>query len=526
MLSHQGLSSSPSFAYPGRGDLIAGRYRVERKLGQGGMGLVVQALDEQMGTRVAVKLLLPEAPAPSPAFQQHDESGVIERSNRHVELSTRLVREASAAARLSSDHVTRVLDVGRMEHGDPYVVMELLEGVDLGKYAKARGPLPMVEAVTLVLQACEAISEAHGLGIVHRDLKPANLFLTRRVDGSPFVKVLDFGISKVLGADDNQLTGTSDMLGSPLYMAPEQIRNARDVDARVDVWSLGTILYRLLAGRAAFEAEGSAATLAAIISDAPPSLRAARPDVPAELEHVLLRCLEKERSRRIQTVRELAALLVPFAQSSTGTFPRVPSGAFAQAASFPSSGSPSTGSGAGSGSVSYPSGAGPAMPSHPAFTPAGGMPAMMTSVAPNSITVSGGRSRTGAVAAALVGIVVTVTGGGFAAWKLLAPGAPAAAGSGEGSPAGAVPSGNPRPASEPPAASLTGTGSGAPSGERPREPTPRPPRSRARPPRAPLLRAPPPPHRRSRRSAARSRRKRMIPSATGFDRPRASPAPR
>ena len=455
MLPPQGLSSSPSFAFPGRGDLIAGRYRVERKLGAGGMGLVVAALDEQMGMHVAVKLLLPEAPSPSPAFQQHDESGVLARSNRHQEMSTRLIREASAAARLSSEHVTRVLDVGRLEQGDPYVVMELLEGVDLGRYARARGPLPIVEAVTLVLQACEAIVEAHSLGIVHRDLKPANLFLTRRADGSPFVKVLDFGISKVLGSDDNQLTGTTDMLGSPLYMAPEQIRNARDVDARVDVWSLGTILYRLLAGRAAFEAQGSAATLAAIISDAPHPLRAQRPDVPAELEYVVLRCLEKDCARRIQTVRELASLLAPFAQGATGTFPRVPSGAYQHAASLPASGASSSGShsfpASGpsvSSSGSQPS-AGGAMPGHPALTPSGGLPAM-TSVAPSATTLSGKRGRTGAVAAALVALVVAVTAIGFGAWKLISSGGAAAAGD-EASPSGAAAAG-PSASAEPTAA--------------------------------------------------------------------------
>ena len=403
------------------------------------MGLVVEANDEQMGMRVAVKLLLPQGPMPSAAFQQQDESGILERSNRHQEMATRLIREASAAARLSSPHVTRVLDVGRLDHGDPYVVMELLEGVDLGKYVKARGALPIVEAVTLVLQACEAIVEAHTHGIVHRDLKPANLFLTRRNDGSPFLKVLDFGISKVLGADDNQLTGTTDMLGSPLYMAPEQIRNARDVDARADVWSLGTILYRLLAGRAAFEADGSAATLAAIISDTPASLRAARPDVPPELEAIVLRCLEKDRARRLQTVQELAAALTRFAQMQTGVFLQVPP--LAQ------------------------SGGHGAMPSFPALTPSGGVPAM-TSVAPNSITVTGPRGRPAALAAALVVMLAAMTGGGLVAWKLFVGGA-AGDGSGDGASAATVAPGGSQGAStgasgaEPPAAAQAASASGS-----------------------------------------------------------------
>jgi len=379
MIPPQGLASSPSFAFPARGDLIAGRYRIERKIGTGGMGLVVAALDEQMGHRVAIKLLLPEGPAPSAAFLRVDDSRVVARSDKHKELSTRLVREASAASRLQSAHVTRVLDVGRLDSGDPYIVMELLEGSDLGRYARERGPLPIVEAVNLVLQACEAIVEAHALGIIHRDLKPGNLFLTHKLDGTPFLKVLDFGISKVLGADDNQLTGTSDMLGSPLFMAPEQIRNARDVDERADVWSLGTILYKLLGGRAAFEAQGSAATLAAIISDAPEPLRNARPDVPPDLEAIVLRCLEKDRSRRIQSARELAIALQRFAVVQTG-------------ASLPAVAAPPPG----------------------AFAP-------VTSVAPNAVTVSGSRGRPLALAA--VGLLcAAVIGGSLVAWRLLASG--------------------------------------------------------------------------------------------------------
>ena len=390
MLPPHGLSSSPSFALPGRGDRIAGRYRIERKLGSGGMGVVVAALDEQTGARVAIKLLRPEGPM-VPSYDLRDDSGVVERSNKHRELSTRLVREASAAARLASEHVTRVLDVGRLEHGDPYVVMELLEGHDLARYVKERGPLPIPEAVGLVLQAIEAIVEAHALGIVHRDLKPANLFLTRRPDGSPLVKVLDFGISKVLGSDDNQLTGTSDMLGSPLYMAPEQIRSARDVDARADVWSLGTILYRLLAGRAAFEAEGSAATLAAIIGDAPRPLRELRPDVPPDLEAILLRCLEKDRTRRIQSARELGIALTRFAFVQSGSFAHV---------------------------------------TPPA--PQAGLPPQVTSVPPNAVTVSGPRRRPVALFAG-VAVIVFCLVTAVLVWTLPGPEG-AAAGAGEARP--------------------------------------------------------------------------------------------
>ena len=363
------------------------------------MGVVVAAIDEHTGERVAIKLLLPDGPMPSGAFAPVDDSGVVERSNRHLEMSTRLIREASNAARLSSQHVARVLDVGRMESGDPFVVMEMLEGVDLQRHVKERGPLPVVETVNLVLQACEAIFEAHERGIVHRDLKPANLFLTRRADGSVFVKVLDFGISKVRGADDNQLTATSDMLGSPLYMAPEQIRNARDVDTRTDVWSLGAILYRLLAGRPAFEGQGSAATLAAIISDAPHPLRALRPDVPPDLEAIVLRCLEKDRARRIQSVRELAIALQRFAHGQTGSMLAAQSGMIPVVPMTPSGGVPAYGA------PMAPLPAPPALPS-------------TQSVGPSSVTLAGSSGRSGAVYAILGVAIGAVVAGGIAFWQL------------------------------------------------------------------------------------------------------------
>jgi serine/threonine protein kinase len=381
-----GLSVSATFAAPARGDLIAGRYRIERKIGTGGMGFVVAALDEATGTRVAIKLLLPEGSTAASGFADGDGSEVVERTNRRRDLATRLLREASAASRIASEHVTRVLDIGRLDSGDPYVVMELLEGADLGRHAKERGPMPVAEVVSLVLQACEAIQEAHTLGIVHRDLKPANLFLTRKPDGTPFVKVLDFGISKVLGADDNQLTATSDMLGSPLYMAPEQIRNARDVDARADVWSLGTILYRLLAGRAAFEANGSAATLAAIIGDTPEPLRNLRPDVPPDLEALVRHCLEKDRHRRVQSVRELMIALLRFSVAQTGEYA-------------------------------------PAVVPAP-LPPAAAANPSTASVAPNAVTVSGPRQRSLAVAVAGLFVAATVLGC-LVAWQLFAPGAAA-----------------------------------------------------------------------------------------------------
>ncbi|UQA62195.1 serine/threonine-protein kinase [Polyangium aurulentum] len=282
---------------PRVGALIAGKYRIEKKLGEGGMGVVVAASHLQLGGKVALKFLVPGG------------------ENREDAIA-RLLREAQSAVRIKSDHVAKVLDVGTLDSGDPYIVMELLEGTDLNRLVSRNGPLPVADAVEYTLQAAEAVAEAHAIGIVHRDLKPANVFLTSKPDGSPFVKVLDFGIAKSIApkeAGEVSLTVGGDVLGSPLYMSPEQIRNPKGVDPRADVWSLGAILYKLLTGRAAFEADNPSASLAMIIADDPTPPRTLRPGVPEGLEAVVLRCLEKGIDRRYQSVDELARDLLPFA---------------------------------------------------------------------------------------------------------------------------------------------------------------------------------------------------------------------
>jgi len=189
------------------------------------------------------------------------------------------------------------------------MVMEFLEGNDLAHLVKQRGALPGQEAIEYVLQACEALAEAHVAGIVHRDLKPANLFLTHRADGSPCIKVLDFGISKVTVSPEGGLTQTSAMMGSPNYMAPEQLRSARDVDARSDIWALGIILHELLTGEVAFKADTLAELHVAILQGQPTILRARRPDAPPAMEAIILRCLEKDPARRFANVAELATAL-------------------------------------------------------------------------------------------------------------------------------------------------------------------------------------------------------------------------
>ena len=275
---------------------MAGKYVIDRVIGSGGMGVVVAARHLQLGERVALKFLLTST----------DESFVA-----------RFLREAQLAVRIKSEHVARVLDVATLDDGSPYMVMELLEGSDLDQLLRAEGIPPIDVALDYVLQACEAVAEAHSLGIVHRDLKPANLFLTRRSDGAPLVKVLDFGISKVVGVFrgpmDRSLTRADDMLGSPQYMAPEQVRDPRNVDARCDVFSLGSILYKLLTGRPAFEGGNAATVLAMVLSEPPTPLREHRPEIPPALESLVLACLEKDPAARVPSVEVLARGLVPFA---------------------------------------------------------------------------------------------------------------------------------------------------------------------------------------------------------------------
>jgi serine/threonine-protein kinase len=284
------------------GQVIAGKYRIEQTLGRGGMGVVMAALHEQLNQRVALKFLTDNA------YQQ-------------PEAVARFVREARAAVQIQSEHVARVMDVGTLDSGAPYMVMEYLRGRDLKDVSTRRGPLPVGEAVDYVLQACDAVAEAHSLGIVHRDLKPSNLFLTERPDGTPLVKVLDFGISKALHAGERgsqmQMTASAAIMGSPQYMSPEQIRSSKNVDARADVWALGTILHELLTGSPAYVADTVPGLLAMIVADPPPPLSLARPDAPPDLEATVLRCLEKDRERRFPSVAALARALERFATGET-----------------------------------------------------------------------------------------------------------------------------------------------------------------------------------------------------------------
>jgi serine/threonine-protein kinase len=280
------------------GQILLGKFRIERVLGVGGMGVVVAATHVTLEERVAIKFLLPDA-------------------LQNAEAVARFLREARAAVRIKSEHVARVTDVGTLETGAPYMIMEYLDGSDLGAIAKARGALSVEEAVEYLLQACEALAEAHSLGIIHRDLKPSNLFLVTRADGTPSVKVLDFGISKVTGmgasGSDLGMTKTTTIMGSPLYMSPEQMASSRDVDARTDIWALGAILFELLTGRVPFQADTITQLCAMILQQRADPLRNFRPDAPEALQDVITRCLEKDRNQRYANIAEFAHALAPFA---------------------------------------------------------------------------------------------------------------------------------------------------------------------------------------------------------------------
>jgi serine/threonine-protein kinase len=276
------------------GEQIGGKYRVTGLIGEGGMGIVLSAVHDDLERDVAIKVVRREL------LQNED---VIER----------LLAEAQIAACIRSEHVTRVLDVGRLTNGSPYLVLEKLEGRDLSGILDEGGPLDTETAVDFVLQVCDALAEAHAGGIVHRDLKPENLFFTTRPDGSPCIKVLDFGISKNLGARDRRaaITNPSQVMGSPFYMAPEQIRS-KPVDPRSDVWALGVVLYELCTGQTPFAADSVPSVCHLVLNEKPTPPRTFAPDLPLALEGIILRCLEKDADHRFANVAELASVLAAF----------------------------------------------------------------------------------------------------------------------------------------------------------------------------------------------------------------------
>jgi eukaryotic-like serine/threonine-protein kinase len=293
---------------PEPGMVVAGKYRVERVLGEGGMGIVVAATHLGLEQPVAIKFLHADAMGDKDAVE-------------------RFLREAKVAAKIKSDHVARVHDVGSLEGGVPYIVMEHLVGTDLGDLIDVEGPLPIDEASEMALQACAALAEVHAAGIVHRDLKPSNLFVTRRADGSPDVKLLDFGISKISvavhGSEDPALTATATIMGSPSYMSPEQLKSTKEVDARTDLWSLGAVLYEAVTGRPAFRGESVPQVCAMIASEDAARPSTLREGIPHELEQAILGCLAKKVEDRI-TLVDLARVLARVApERASGLLGRI-----------------------------------------------------------------------------------------------------------------------------------------------------------------------------------------------------------
>ena len=283
---------------PQLGDVLGNKYRLIRPLGAGGMGLVFQAEHTRLQQKMAVKLLHPDAAG-------------------YPELAARFEREARAAAQLTNPHVARVIDVDTTPDGVPYMVMELLRGHDLAHEMAARGQLPIDELTLWVHQACEALEEAHGLGIVHRDIKPANLFL-HESGQSRSVKLLDFGIAKLMESEDVRLTITQQSLGTPLYMSPEQFKSTKNVDPRSDVWSLGVILYEGLTGRVPFMGESATGVAIAIATEEPIPILHLRPDCPPDLVSLVQWAMEKNKAQRCPSVVTLAQHLIPYMATPSG----------------------------------------------------------------------------------------------------------------------------------------------------------------------------------------------------------------
>jgi serine/threonine-protein kinase len=284
-----------------RGEVLAGRYVLGPILGEGGMGVVIEAHHLALDVPIAIKLIRSDL--------KNDEEFVL-----------RFVNEARAAALLKGDHIARVYDVGQLDSGEPYLVMERLEGVGLEEYLKSNGPLEADHAVALALEVCEGLAEAHAVSLVHRDIKPANLFLSHRPEGRSVVKILDFGIAKrLVDRARCSLTNPAKSLGSPWYMSPEQMADPSRVDQRADIWSLGVLIYELLTNEHPFDGEGIPEVCGKVLSASAPSLSDVRPDIDPELDAVVRRCLEKDPDDRFQTVRALAESLAPFAGAPTSS---------------------------------------------------------------------------------------------------------------------------------------------------------------------------------------------------------------
>ncbi len=282
---------------PMLGRLLQGRYRIRRMIGQGGMGCVYEAQHELIGRRLAIKCLHPEF-LTNPV--------VVERFQR----------EAQAATAVGNEHIIEVTDMGTLDDGSPFIVLEYLDGTVFSELLSRQGYLPIARLVHIIRQVCDALAAAHAKGIVHRDLKPENIFLIDHARDPDFVKVLDFGISKMRESSEQvqgSLTKTGTALGTPYFMAPEQAQGRRDVDHRADVYALGVILYQGLTGKLPFEADSYPMLMVKIMTQLPPPMAQHRPGIDERLERVVLKAMAKDREQRFQSVKALSDALQPFA---------------------------------------------------------------------------------------------------------------------------------------------------------------------------------------------------------------------
>jgi eukaryotic-like serine/threonine-protein kinase len=287
------------------GQVVSGKYRIERQIGRGGMGIVLAATHLQLGHLVAIKVMRRDLVVDDKVLD-------------------RLLMEARAAAKIRNEHVARVLDVGTLENGSPFIVMEYLEGENLADLLDREGALEVQQAVQFLLQCCLALAEVHAAEMVHRDLKPGNLFIARLPDGAASVKIVDFGISKYIGGPgrDGATTTSQQVMGSPFYMSPEQMR-ADPVDERSDIWGLGAILFEMLTGRPPFIGDTLPEVYSAVLNHAPPLVDSLRPGVPSGLDDVVQRCLEKNPGQRFCDVADLAEALSPYAGPAVWLVERV-----------------------------------------------------------------------------------------------------------------------------------------------------------------------------------------------------------
>ncbi len=272
------------------GEVVGGSYKIEAKLGAGGMGTVYIASHMRVDRQFAIKVL---------NFKLSDDKTAVQRFER----------EAMLGSRLGHEHITQVMDFNHTEEGFPFIVMELLEGEDLSQRLKREGALPLVETASIMRQVCIALVAAHEEGVVHRDLKPENIFLCERRGGGVAVKVMDFGVSKVLSSD-SVVTAHATLLSTPWYMAPEQAEGKVDeMDHRTDLFSMGLILYHMLSGKMPFEGDNVPAILFQVVYSTPDPIGEVKPDLPVPVQEIITKAISKDKEERFQSAEEFVKAL-------------------------------------------------------------------------------------------------------------------------------------------------------------------------------------------------------------------------